>query len=129
MRVLCKYANGEPGVNTFLNNYYYGARVERQLGAMINGNSFEGESNYTGSRFALYINYLANGFEVTNNIMSGTPTTGWRYGIYALNNDGTVANRGKMNHVIDLSTSASGVYFLKVISDNNTISTQVLVKK
>ena len=39
------------------------------------------------------------------------------------------ASNGIHSDVIDLSTSASGVYFLKVISDNNTISTQVLVKK
>ena len=39
------------------------------------------------------------------------------------------AVNGIYSDVIDLSTSAPGVYFLKIISDNNTISTQVLVKK
>ena len=39
------------------------------------------------------------------------------------------AVNGIHSGVIDLSTSAPGVYFLKIISDNNTISTQVLVKK
>ena len=39
------------------------------------------------------------------------------------------ASNGIHSDVIDLSTSAPGVYFLKVISDNKSISTQVLVKK
>lgn len=39
------------------------------------------------------------------------------------------AANGVYSDVIDLTSDAPGVYFLKVISDNNTISTQVLVKK
>lgn len=39
------------------------------------------------------------------------------------------AVNGFHSGAIDLSTSASGVYFLKISADNNAISTQVLVKK
>ncbi|MFK7785061.1 MAG: GEVED domain-containing protein [Crocinitomicaceae bacterium] len=106
--------------NTFLDNYYYGLRIERQIGAMVNSNSFEGESPYTGSRFALYLNYLDNGFECTNNVIMGSPTTGWRYGIYALNNDGTSANRGKMNNnMVQVGESGSTATFYAIYISNS----------
>lgn len=106
--------------NTFLDNYYYGLRIETQNGAVVNGNSFEGESNYTGSRFALYLNYLDNGFECTNNVIMGSATTGWRYGIYALNNDGTVVNRGKMNNnMVQVGESGSTATFYGMYLSNS----------
>jgi hypothetical protein len=106
--------------NTFLDNYYYGLRIERQLGAVVHGNTFEGETTYTGSRFALYLNYLDNGFECTNNIIRGSATSGWTYGIYALNNDGTVTNRGKMNNnMVQVGISGSTSTFYGIYISNS----------
>ena len=75
--------------NTFLDNYYYGARFERQDAPMFIGNSFIGESTYTGSRFAMYMNYCDNGFTATDNNIYGSATSSWRYGMYMINCDAT----------------------------------------
>ena len=84
--------------NTFLDNYYYGARFYYQDAPVINANSAIGESNYTGTRYGLYFGYCDNGFTATNNVVSGTLTSGWRYGMYLVNCDATAGNHGNFSN-------------------------------
>ena len=106
--------------NTFLDNYYYGARFDYQDAAIYNGNHFIGESNYTGSRFAMYINYNDNGFTAENNVISGTPNTGWRYGIYCLNNDASAVNHAKLkNNMVQVGQSGSTGTFYGIYLSNS----------
>ena len=109
--------------NTYVDNYYYyyyGARIERQDAPVINANTFGGESTYTGSRYALYLNSCDNGFTCTNNSINGTMTSGWRYGIYALNNDGTTTNRATMsNNMVQVGQQGSTSTFYGMYLSNS----------
>lgn len=102
--------------NKFMNNYYYGARFDFQNAPMIVGNTFTGVSIYTGTRYALYLNYCDNAYTLTDNKIYGQGTTGWVYGIYVLNSDASAAGHStianNMVHVgIDGSTSTMyGIY-------------------
>lgn len=105
--------------NTFLDNYYYGARLERQDAIVFDGNMAVGESNYTGSRFALYFNYCDNGAMIMNNVVSGTATTGWVYGIYFINSDANSANHAKVyNNMVQVGSSGSTSTFYGIYLSN-----------
>lgn len=106
--------------NEFLNNYYYGARFERQDAPMFVGNKFIGESAYTGSRFAMYINYCDNGFIATDNVIAGTLTSGWRYGMYILNCDATTANHAKVsNNMVQVGQDGNTSTFYGIYMSND----------
>ena len=106
--------------NTFMDNYYYGGRFERQDTPIISGNTFMGESSYTGSRFAMYINYCDNGFTVTNNNIYGSTTSGWRYGAYVLNCDATSANHATFaNNMVQVGVDGSTSTHYAIYLSNN----------
>ncbi len=109
--------------NTFLDNYYYGLRIERQDAPVISGNSVIGESTYTGSRFAIYINYCDNGFTAENNVVKGSVTSGWRYGMYILNCDATNANHSIVaNNMIQVGqTGNTGTFYGLYMSNDGYI--------
>lgn len=103
--------------NTCMDNYYYGGRFDYQDAPMLNGNTFMGESTYTGSRFAMYINYCDNGFVATDNNIYGSATSSWRYGMYMLNNDATTASHATVANnmcqvgAIGNTSTFYGMYF------------------
>ncbi|MDG1334309.1 MAG: GEVED domain-containing protein [Crocinitomicaceae bacterium] len=108
--------------NVFVDNYYYGLRCERQDAPVLNGNSFMGESTYTGSRFALYLNYNDNGFTCTNNVIKGDENGNgsWRYGVYALNNDGTNVNHANLsNNMVQVGQAGSTATFYGIYTSNS----------
>lgn len=106
--------------NTFLDNYYYGARFDYQDAPVLVNNTMMGESTYTGSRFAMYINYCDNGFTATGNTISGTVTSGWRYGMYMLNNDGNTASHSTVaNNMIQVGQDGNtGTFYGMYISNS-----------
>ncbi len=106
--------------NTFLDNYYYGARFEYQDAPMLINNTMMGESAYTGSRFGMYINYCDNGFTATGNTISGTLTSGWRYGMYILNCDATTANHATVaNNMVQVGQDGSTATFYGIYMSND----------
>lgn len=106
--------------NTFLDNYYYGARFDYQDAPMLNGNSMIGESAYTGSRFAMYINYCDNGFTAMNNTIAGSMTSGWTYGMYILNCDATAANHATVaNNMVQVGKDGSTSTFYAIYMSND----------
>ncbi len=105
--------------NIFLDNYYYGARFERQDAPVFVGNSFIGESTYTGSRFAMYVNYCDNGFTATDNLIVGSATTGWRYGMYILNSDATTGNHASVaNNMVQVGQIGNTSTFYGIYTSN-----------
>jgi len=106
--------------NTFLDNYYYGIRIEQQDSPVISGNKVIGESTYTGSRFAIYINYCDNGFTAADNIIKGSVTSGWRYGIYILNSDANNANHSTVtNNMVQVGQAGSTGTFYGIYMSND----------
>lgn len=106
--------------NTFTGNYYYGARIERQNAPMINSNELISETTYTGTTYGLYLNYCDNGFTCTNNNIHGTMTSGWRYGMYTLNNDGSAVNRATLaNNMVQVGTPGSTSTFYGMYMSNS----------
>ena len=106
--------------NTFVDNYYYGARFDNQDAPMLNNNSFIGESTYTGSRFAMYMNYCDNGFTATGNTIAGTATSGWTYGMYMLNNDATSTNHANVsNNMVQVGKAGSTATFYGMYISNS----------
>ncbi len=106
--------------NTFLDNYYYGGRFESQDAPVLNGNSLEGESSYTGSRFAMYINYCDNGFTAIGNTIKGSLTSGWRYGMYILNCDASPINHAIVaNNMVQVGQAGSTSTFYGIYLSND----------
>lgn len=94
--------------NEFLNNYYYGAYCYYQNAPIVVGNKVGGDSPYTGSRFALAFNYCDNGFVCEDNVISGTATSGWTYGLYILNSDATSTSHASVaNNMVQVGKAGS----------------------
>ncbi len=115
--------------NEFLNNYYYGSRLYYVENAVFTNNKTHGESTYTGTRFANYFYYCDGSFEVTGNEIYGGTTTGWYYGLYFGQSDGSPSSNALVaNNMIQVgktgTTSAMyGIYltnsgFLDIHSNN-----------
>ena len=106
--------------NTFMDNYYYGGRFDFQDAPMLVGNSFVGESVYTGSRFAMYINYCDNGFTATDNVISGSMLSGWTYGLYILNSDATSASHASIaNNMVQVGKAGSTATMYGLYTSND----------
>ena len=98
--------------NNFLNNYYYGLRIDYQNAPMITNNRLSGTSTYTGTRYGMYLNYCDNDFVVENNTIVGEGTTGWTYGLYLLNCDATAgAHSSVRNNMIQVGVDGSTAAF------------------
>lgn len=109
--------------NEFVDNYYYGMYGYYQDAPVAIGNKFYGESAYTGSRFALAFNYADNGFVCESNVIYGSTTSGWTYGLYLLNSDATAANHASVkNNMVQVGRdgSTSSFYGLYMSNDGFT---------
>ncbi len=106
--------------NTFVDNYYYGARLESQDAIVFDGNMAIGESTYTGSRYGMYFNYCDNGAMIMNNMVNGTATSGWRYGMYLVNSDANSSNHAKFsNNMVQVGESGSTSTFYGIYLSNS----------
>ncbi len=94
--------------NNFVDNYFYGLRIDNQNAPMIVDNTISGVSTFTGTRYGMYLNYCDNDYVVENNTIVGEGTTGWTYGLYLLNCDATPsAHSSVANNMIQVGVDGS----------------------
>ena len=96
--------------NTFINQYYYGIYASNQENLLISDNYISTTSNYQYGYAGIYLNDLRNGYQVLNNQISGT-TSGYPYGIYIYDCDGTLGNPAIVaNNFVQVGGNSSSSY-------------------
>lgn len=119
--------------NDFINQYYYGTRLYYVNNAVFKNNRTYCETAYTGTTFANYFYYCDGAFEITGNEIYGLGTSGWYYGIYLGQADGSATQRGIVaNNMVQVgkpgTTSAMyGIYstnsgFMDIYGNNVLVS-------
>ncbi len=106
--------------NEFLDNYYQGARLYYVNNATFTNNMIYGESASTGTRYASYFYYCDGGFNITNNRIYSTGSSGWYYGIYLSQSDGLANNRGLLaNNMIQVGKPGTTSTMYGIYSSNS----------
>lgn len=99
--------------NKFMDNYYYGARIQNNNGTVFSGNYLGGNSTYN-FRYGVYFSNSNGAPQVSNNEIVGTISSGWVYGMYFLNSGGNSTTRALVsNNMVQVgatNTSSSTLY-------------------
>lgn len=119
--------------NDFVNNYYYGSRLYYVNNAVFKNNRTYCTSAYTSTTYANYFYYCDGAFEITGNEIYGVGTSGWYYGIYLGQSDGSSSQRGLVaNNMVQVgkpgtTSTMYGIYstnsgFMDIYGNNILVS-------
>lgn len=102
--------------NDIIDSYIRGAYFYYVKDLKFNNNRVFGETSYTGTRYAAYFYYCDGAFEITGNEIYSLGTSGWYYGLYMGQSDGTPSSRGLIaNNMVQvgkpgLTSTVYGIY-------------------